>query len=219
MSLLPTDTAAIRLTAVGWALFNILDFGYFRFTGRFGSWPGGSQPPFIPAQIAFMWLWILFRAVAALGALRAAVFWRRRRLPGRLALSWLWGSIRATGVLKSLDAFNMGAVWISFGPWASIGWPEVHRGIITLLVSLLMTAPMRRRIQRFFADFGRNARAEASAAMAIAAMVGGDPIAAVRSAEERLRVIRMSQLCESDMANNQDCACTGQDLRSFPPHE
>ena len=35
-------------------------------------------------------------------------------------------------------------------------------------------------------------------------MVGGDPIAAMRNAEERLRVIRISQLEASDMANNQD---------------
>ena len=217
MSLLPTDTAAIRLTAAGWALFNILDFCYFRFTGRFGSWIGATTPPFIPFQVAFMWLWILLRAVSALAALRAVVFWRRHRLPGRLALSWLWGSIRATGVIKSLDNINVGNVWVSiFTPYANIGWAEIHRGVITLLVSLLMTAPVRRRLQRFFADFGRTARADASAAMAIAAMVGGDPLAAVRSAEERLRVIRMSQLCEEDMANNQDCACNGRS-KILPP--
>ena len=152
MSLLPTDTAAIRLTAAGWALFNILDFCYFRFYGRMGRWPNATQPPFIPFQVAFMWLWILLRAVSALAALRAAVFWRRHRLPGRLALSWLWGSIRATGVIKSLDNINMGNFWVNLGPWANIGWPGIHRGVITLLVSLLMTAPVRRRIQRFFAD-------------------------------------------------------------------
>lgn len=203
LSLLPTDSAAIRLTALGWTIFNMLDFSLFRFTGRFGSWPHATAPPFKTEQIAFMWIWIILRAVAALAALPGSVFWGRRRLPGRLALRWLWISIRATGVIKAADLLNIGAFWIALGPWAAMGWAGVHKGLVTLCVSLLLTPTVRRRIQRMFADLWRGA-GEASAAVAIASMVGGDPIAAIRNAQERLRVIRISQLTEGDMANNQD---------------
>ena len=204
LALLPSDTTAIRLSAFGWFIFSLVDFTYLQWVGRMGGWPYVTNAPYKVHASVLMWLWILLRSVAALIALRASVFWRRRALPGRLALRWLWASIRMTGVLIAAVSFNFAEVWMNYPAWvADQGIPRIIAGTITLLFSLLITAAVRRRIQGLFGGFGRGAR-DASAATVVSCMVGGDPVEAMRSAEERLRCIRISSLKAEDMANSQD---------------
>ena len=204
LALLPSDTTAIRLSAFGWFIFSLVDFTYLQWVGRMGGWPYVTNAPYKVHASVLMWLWILLRSVAALIALRASVFWRRRALPGRLALRWLWASIRLTGVLIAAASFNWSEVWMNYPAWvADQGIPRIIAGTITLLFSLLITAAVRRRIQGLFGGFGRGAR-DASAATVVSCMVGGDPVEAMRSAEERLRCIRISILKAEDMANSQD---------------
>ena len=204
LSILPADTLAIRITAFGWGIFDIVDFTYFRWNGRLGQWVGATTIPRITFQVFLYWLWIILRAACSLAALRAAVFWKRHALPNRVALRWLWASIRVVGILRSVDNLNNAENWFKYPPWApTMGVPTLQGGLITLIVSLIINPALRRRIQGIFGGFGKGA-SDASAAVVISSMVGGDPIQAMRSAEARLRCIRISKLTAADMANNQD---------------
>ena len=134
-----------------------------------------------------------------------AIFWRRHALPGRLALRWLWNCIRVLWLLIGLEQADRAADLNRVSPMMTeMSKAYYVSAALMILIALVLNAKLRQRIQGFLGDFGLRGADTASGATAIATMVNGDAVAALRSANERLYCIKMSSLVEADMANNQD---------------
>ena len=197
LAILPTDTKIIRMTAFAYGWFHTYDFAWIRHTGRFGLWVPTTPP-------GFHLIWIILRSFITLAFFRAAVFRGRHALPGRQALRLMWVALRLAGLLTSADMLNSGLFWLPMPQWRnSMFLPPTVFSIFNAVLYASINPAVRRRLQRGLVGFGQSAR-DASAATVIGAMVGGDVISAMRSAEERLRYILISSLKSSDMANNQD---------------
>ena len=98
--------------------------------------------------------WIVFRVVAGLVPLRAALFcscgsgkWQIRPLPSRLALRQLWTCMRISFLLMAYDRvlYSYAFMKVADNPYTStVGVPALTEGIIIAVFAILMTAGVRR---------------------------------------------------------------------------
>ena len=250
LSILPSDSVAIRFTALAWSTYQFVDTIFIRWLEPLHGWSleGGLDQPGNTVQVAgcvdpeedcSFWIrlqsaWIFFRVVAGLVPLRAALFcscgsgkWQIRPLPSRLALRQLWTCMRISFLLMAYDRvlYSYGIMKIADNPYSiTLGVPALTEGIIIAVFAILMTAgvrrsetlpdlisfatptcgsplQVRRRIQALFAGCGAASRSSSSAAV-ITTMLGGDPVAALRSCNDLMRCIRISALTYEDIETN-----------------
>jgi hypothetical protein len=250
LSILPSDSVAIRFTALAWSTYQFVDTIFIRWLEPLHGWSleGGLDQPGNTVQVAgcvdpeedcSFWIrlqsaWIFFRVVAGLVPLRAALFcscgsgkWQIRPLPSRLALRQLWACMRISFLLMAYDRvlYSYGIMKIADNPYSiTLGVPALTEGIIIAVFAILMTAgvrrsetlpdlisfatptcgsplQVRRRIQALFAGCGAASRSSSSAAV-ITTMLGGDPVAALRSCNDLMRCIRISALTYEDIETN-----------------
>ena len=171
LSILPSDIVAIRFTALAWSTYQFVDTIFIRWLQPLHGWSleGGLEKPGNTVRLAgcvdpnedcSFWIrlqtaWIVFRVVAGLVPLRAALFcscgsgkWQIRPLPSRLALRQLWTCMRISFLLMAYDRvlyfYGITKIGADNPYTVTLGVPALTEGIIIAVFAILMTAGVRR---------------------------------------------------------------------------
>ena len=214
----PADTTAIRVTSFAFFVFCVIDLAYLRWMGgTIGV--GWDREPWHRVYWWQPWMSpVLYslKGVVTACMLRPCVTLKRHALPGRLALRWLWICLRLYYLLYAVEMLFELLTWDSLGGvGADIKEHYVQGFAMTIIVPVVANIYVRERIQRLLSGCGRGAQ-DASAASVVNDMIGGDVVESLRSAHERLYCIKLSQLVEADMANNQDSGLFKKTKRTDP---
>ncbi len=169
LSILPSDSAAIRCTALLWMVYDVLDAVFLPFfveaTGEWtledgmqkdealGAWGSGVADQH---KVDLTTAVIVFRVVVGLVPLRAALFcscgsgkWRVHPLPSRLALRLIWMCMRISFSLFAFSQVFVYAVWATDKESATaayrtnMGFPHLITGIINAAFAVFLTAGVR----------------------------------------------------------------------------
>ena len=198
LSLRPSDAFAIRLAALVWTAFTVFDVYFAR--------PASvNNDIFAPIPVWGVYILQALNAPIILATLVPSIPRGKFALPSRLALRWLWVCVRLFFLLASIESFVASYGWCTGNGFWFCGWFGHYFmvGAFVILIPVLMTSTVRHKIQNVLGRFQRGSQ-DASAASVVSTMISGDPVEALRSAEERLYCIKLSKLVEADMANNQD---------------
>ena len=208
MTILPSDTAAIRTLAVLWPVYAFVIW-YSGLYWNPPTWQLGPRPEPMASLLTTLRfvalalsLWAALPKSAKLPALAA-----RMSLPGRIALRVLWASIRLEILISGIEYLydSLPYTTLPFNLPELVGWPMIWPPVLRIVFAVTINEYVRRFIVGLFGGCGTRAN-NSSAAAVLQTMVSGDAIEAVRSAHNRLYCIKMSSLVEADMANNQASA-------------
>ena len=162
MTILPSETTAIRLAALAWPVYVAAMWFIVE-----------QNPPFwriAPRSDAAKAVVFTVRGLGIALSLPSAVFWRRHALPGRVALRRLWVCIRLETLLGGIEFF-VDTLPFMETPFAStIGTPMLVPAVVTIVFALVITPSARRFIQAALGGFGSKSR-DSSAAMVVQTMV------------------------------------------------